>query len=1048
MAGPEDDYPGFYADVAWGIPDGLEDYTVPTKYAPSTASIGYNPWCKQTDCKTGWKTAQELIRDFTNETVAGALDQRDAAEQIFYRVRDLVKIEDIAYLSGFSAWKYRAANKTSKAALMISMARSAKLPARFVIRDDTSVQLKSAGYNSDEPTSTVDNAVLDPAAFGDQHVYVEVNINGDWVAADPAWDSQMAGVVDIAKFGEALVSVSAKGGPNQGTRVAALPDDFVAGQTLQCSTGDPVDPATYVEAMDHMTAPPQAGCRYWRDVSSPLNQFTKNVRYRGGTRDMASVAAFGIAELQEARDLSDNGHGVGSDFQLMTNAMDQLKKALRALGKGKVDDARDNFATAEEKIAAVSFLYDDSSMIDNEGIMEVRYSLALYSRQGATQAYVAFHEANPRTINNTQRIDNIGLNWQAAYGFDEEHWAYVTDPFTLIADYVPVTTPHPAGLTLGCNDVMTPPAGKGDWHCHPSLDPYIFESLLIRFYGSFQPMNIQAIDDDNFTILFNPRCTFTDVSFPAAPLPPCPDTLNPSVLLDGEGRKYDPDSITWSYDPPLFSDRGPFFNSIPVYSKAGANGVPDFFEQTLAQYMRMIGMMGMFEFQREQGRIDDLHICNRILDADPNAACMGVFAMENDIAEDTIHIMADLGVERLAFDPGNLAKATFTDQGYAWEVGRYIDSSSNPDMTFRIVDAPGVVIVDGIIDEVEAELANPMYAGKTVVVGLLSHGFPTIDAVEQAFGFPGCTDQWLPFSPYLCPFVTYFPDFADPNTFRDPSIQFPTGYVYWEDQWHRNNFDMEDAMAAEIEARIAAGPTPLALLDHNGDGVIGTRTEIPNPFGFYGGGPTIIRDTTDGLILIHNDFSEKDFDPSDRWIAGGEFFATGSVSFPGIGNSCTGGRCQNLGGENVGLPAYIKEKTDAHGPVDYVIDMPWLWGVHSSEDFHQKMTIFDAFNKGPANMIWVDTDLRSELTFLPSGVDEKPGMMAPFGDRGFCKGDGDPGTPGDGDDPNLCWGPGYDPIRFIHTPQTTAEQDFVRDAVVDGAVACFADYGNCGKLIQ
>ena len=332
------------------------------------------------------------------------------------------------------------------------------------------------------------------------------------------------------------------------------------------------------------------------------------------------------------------------------------------------------------------------------------------------------------------------------------------------------------------------------------------------------------------------------------------------------------------------------------------------------------------------------------------------------------------------------------------------------------------------------------------MVGLLSHGFPTTDATEQAFGYPGCTDQWLPGSPYLCPFVTYNPDFADPNTFRDPSVQYPTGYVYWEDQWHRNNFNIEDAVAAEIEARIAAGSTSLALLDHNSDGVIGTRAEYPGPFGgAYGDGPNIVRDTTDGLIVIQNDFSEKDFDPADRWIAGGELLASGSISG---GGSCESGRCLNSFGTNFGLPAYIKEKTDANGPVDYVIDMPWLWGVHSSEDFHQKMTIFDAFNKGPANMIWVDTDMRSEFAFLPSGVNEKPGMMAPFGDRGFCNGDGDPvGTPGDGDDANLCWGPGYAPVNFVHTPSITNAQ-YVNDAVVAGTEACLSDYNNCGKLIQ
>jgi hypothetical protein len=1046
-ASPETDWPDFYADVAWSIPAGQEANTVPTKHAPSLMNTQYNPWCRQADCKTGWKNAREIIRDFTNETIAGSNDQRDAAEHIFYRVRDLVKLEDISFLTGYSAWKYRAGNTASKAALVVAMARSAKIPARFVIRDNATVVLKSTGYNSDDSASTTDNAAIDPAAFGNQHVYAELYIGDEWVAADPAWDSQLAGVLDIAKFGEALVSVNAKGGPNSGIVAADLPNDFVAGQKLQCSPGTNVNPATYVEAMDHMTAPPMQGCRYWRDVSSPLNQFTKNVRYRATIRDMGGVAAYGIAELQELRDIYNNGHGNGSDFQLMSNAMDQLKKAQKALGKGDTNGARANFAAAEAKIAQVSFLYNDDYDLDNQGLMEVRYSLALFSRQGATEAYVAFHEANPETINNRQRIDNIGLNWQATYGFDEEHWAFVTDPYTQISDYVPATTPHPAGITLGCNDTTPAPAGKAPWHCDSSLDGYILDNLLIQFYAFFQPMKISTIDEDNYTIAFNPRCTFVEVTYPGAPVPACMTTNNPAVLVDGEGIKYDPATTNWTLEAPVYSDRGAFFNKIPVYSIPGANGMPDFFEVTIDHYLRMISMMGMYEFQRERGRIDDLHVCNRVLDSGSNRACMGVFAMENNIAQDSIELIADLGVQQIAFDPGNLAKATFTDMGYAWEVENYIEDSSNPAMTLRILEAPGVDLVDGLVDAIESELANPVYAGKTVVVGMLSHGFPTSDVVEQAFGYPGCTDQWLPGSPYLCPFVSFNPNFADPNTFRDASLQWPTGYVYWEDQWHRNNFDMEDALAAEIEARIAAGGTTLELLDHNGDGAIGTRSEFPGAFGgAYGDGPTIVRDVTDGLIVIQNDFSEGDFDPSDRWIAGTELFGSGSLT---ASNTCASGRCQNVFGTQFGLPAYIREKTDAVGPVDYVIDMPWLWGVASSEDFHQKMTVFDAFRKGPANMIWVDSNLRSELKFLPSGVDQKPGLMASFGDRGFCKGDGDPvGTPGDGDDANLCWGPGYAPINFVHTAPVTEHQEFVRDSVVDGTLACFSDYANCGKLIQ
>jgi hypothetical protein len=1052
----------FYADVPWDIPAGMEDYTVPTKYAPGTSALGYNPWCRQADCTTGFKTAQEIVRDFTQDAVAGATSQSGAAERIFYKVRDYIKLEDTRALGAHTAWKYRVGNPTMKASLMIAAARSAKIPARYVIREGT-VTPNRLGYNADNSTSLADNAALDPEVFNNEHVYAEVWINEEWIAADPAWDSELAGVLDIARFGEALVSVKAKAGPNSGTRAAELPDEFIENQPHPYKLGENIDPATYDEAAENLTAPPQFGYQYWRDASSPLNQFLANHRYRATIRDMASVAEFGIAELQELRDISAPGMG-NSDFILATNAMDQLKQALKDLGKGKTEDARAHFATAEGKIRDLSFFYDDASVFDNLAAMRLRYALALYTRQGGSEGMVIFHEANPPTIDVLPRIDNIGLNWQTTYGFDTTHWAYVTDPFTQIADYVPVTTPHPAGITLGCNDVMPAPPGKGDWHCDASLESYIFENLLIQLYGSFQPMKIGAVDDDNYTVAFNPKCTFIKRSYPGAPVMNCPDETNPAVLVDGRGRRYDPSVVSWDFDAPVFSDRGPFFNSIPVYSIAGSNGIPDFFEQTTSQYMRMIRMMGAYEFQRERGILDDMQICNRFIDQQPGAACMGVFAMDNQVAEDTIRIMADLGVQDLAFDPGNLAKATFTDQGYAWEVGRYIAASSNPGMNLRIVEAPTFdpAFVDGVVDALEAELAKPQYAGKRVVAGLLSHGFPTIDVVEQAFGFPGCSNQFLPGSPYLCPFVDFDP-FSDPDLFYSYAVQFPTRYIYWEDQWHRNNYDFEDAVVSEVETRIAGGPTPLTLLDHNTDGQIENRIELPGAFGGgFGDGPSVIRPTTDGLMVIHNDFSEGDFDPSDRWIAGGEMFASGTAAGP----SCTGGRCQNVFGTVIGLPAFVKEKIDADAQaliaggatpadaqdqagIDYFVDLPWLWGVQSSEDFHQKMTIFDAFRKGPMNMIWVDSDLRSEIEFRPSGVDEKPGMTPFFGARGFCN-----SQTGGADDPNLCWGSSavtgedYDPINFVHTPQSTEHEDFVRTATVDGFIACFADYANCGKEIQ
>jgi hypothetical protein len=1000
-ASPEGDNPDYYSSVPWSIPAGLEDFTVPTKYAPTAnKNQRYTPYCVDATCTpdpsdttmmkiTRFKTAHANIRDFTAETIAGAADQREAAKAIFYRVRDLIQLEDVDFLGAYGAWKYRAGSPTAKASLLIAMARSAKIPARYVIREAT-VTPRHLGYNAANSTGLTDDSTLDPAVFNSEHVYAEVNINGEWIAADPAWNAGLAAAFETARFGEELKSVKKQGG--QATRVAELPDEFVDRQPHPYLIGQTIDSATYSEDALHSTAPPQLGYLYWRDANSPLNLYIKNMRYRSTVRDMSGVANYGIAELQQYRDQTPVGT---ADFMAATNAMDQLKQALKDLGKGKTEQALVRFESAETGVRAVSTFYD------NLDLQQVRYRLAGFTRQNAEFAFLKFQEANPPTMNINERNDNVGLNWQVLYGFDDDHWLWDGTTY--------VEGAGPLGIELGCNDQDYVP---GTWSCSAGVHPYIIENLLISFYASFGiPFKITDIDDDNYTVLFDPKNVFLN---PMAP--------PPEVLVDGDGGQYDPAGADFDNTAPF--GVGAFFNNIPVYSIPGANGIPDFFEGASAGSFRMFRMMGGYEFQRERQTPDDMHNCNTLLDMYPDYSCTAIFAMDNQVAKDTIERAADQGAQKLILDTGNLVEADFTDLGYGWEIGRYIAASSNPAMEFRIKGAQSYqqTFIDGVVDYVEAELARPEYAGKRVVVGLLSHGFPTHSLIEEAFGYPGCTDQWLPGSPYLCPFVTGVPydwgaDF--PEDLRQPGLEideyfvptgnqglfiYPTGYVYGEDQWHGNNFAFEADAVAAITARGTGPGTLFAQLDSNGNGVI----------------------QGDEIFVIQNDFTEGDFDLSDIWLAGTEMTGIGTINFPGPGNSCTGGRCVSVNGEFSSRDAKLKEKIDAEGQhIDYFIDIPFLWGIESSESIHHRMTLFDAFRKGPPNMVWLDDSFRTEQVFEPSGPR-------------FCG----------SSDPNLCWGPGYDPITIVMTPQATEHEDATRAAIVETFVDCVDSYATCGREIN
>ena len=1005
-AAPEDDYPDFYTSVAWSIPAGMEASTVPTAYAPTAnTNQRYTPYCVDATCTpdpsdtsmmkiTRFKTAHANIRDFTADTIAGAADQRAAAKAIFYEVRDLVQLEDMGFLGAYGAWKYRAGNNVSKTSLLVAMARSAKIPARYVIREGTAAP-NSLGYNAADSTALTDDSTLDPAVFGTQHVYAEVNINGEWIAADPTWNAGLAGAFDIARFGEALVSVDSKGGPNAGERADELPADFVASQPHPYLDGN-IDPATYNEDKLQETAPPQLGYLYWRNATSPMNLFIKNVRYRSTVRDMESAANYGIAELQQYRDQTASGT---ADHKAATNSLDQLKQALKALGKGKTADALANFESAEAKVREVSTFYD------NLDLQRIRYTLAGFTRENAEFALMKFQEANPETMNILERNDNLGLNWQVLYGFDSDHWIW--DGTT----YVEGT--GPLDIELGCNDLDYVP---GVWTCDPSLEQYILENLFIGFYASFGiPMKISTIDEDNYTVLFDPKNVFLN---PMAP--------PPEVLVDGDGVQYDPAGA--DFDHTAYGV-GAFMNTIPVYSIPGANGIPDFFEAASAGAFRMWRMTGGYEYQRERQTPDDMHNCNKLLDTYPDYSCRAIFAMDNQVARDTINRAADMGAQKIILDSGNLVAADFTDLGYGWEIGRYIAESSNPAMQLQIKGAQSTYpsMINSVVDFVAAELAKAEYTGKRVVVGLTSHGFPTTDIIEQGFGYPGCTDQWLPGSPYLCPFVSGVPyDYgADfPDDLRQPGFEIdeywnptgnmglfnhPTGYVYGEDNWHANNHAFEDAAVAAIVAR-GIGPGSLfAQLDSNGNGVI----------------------QDDEIFVIQNDFSEQEYDPSDIWLGATEITGNGSINYQGPGNDCTGGRCYQVQGEYFASPAKLKEKIDAEGDhIDYFVDIPFLWGIESSESIHHRMTIFDAFRKGPMNMVWLDDKFRTEQVFEPSGMRFCGGMM------------------GMGADENLCWGMGYDPITYVMTRMATEHDDGTRMAIQESFIDCVDDYAGCGRSIN
>jgi len=672
---------------------------------------------------------------------------------------------------------------------------------------------------------------------------------------------------------------------------------------------------------------------YFRAFDDLLNRYLKNVRYRSTSRSMAGVAAYGIAELQEVRHLLQPG---SSDFITATHAKDNLEQALKDIGKGKTADAKVKLAAAEDSVCQLSVFWDDLD------IMMLRTRIAYFTRQGDV-AVLKGQEANPTTYNVSEPYDNSILNWQVLYGYDE--W----------------TT--------------------------PAMEGYILENLYIQMYKSYGvPMKIDTIIDDNYTVLIDP----TNLSPQAGDVP--------DVLVDHFGNLYDPTTIPWEFDG-LTSGYTPFLSSenTAVYSMPVPNGFPDLFEADGNARVGRYFMMGGRGWQRERQDPDDHTVANRFLDKYSDIAYFPIFAMDNDVARDTVDRIGESGATKLLFNGGNNLVADFTYLGYEWEIKKYIAEGIAEgrynNLEYIQVETYGMtdVYIEGFVDALEAEMDN-YPDGARVVVSLVSHGFPYHDLMYTAFGYPGCTNMWLQpdVNPFGCPMDPV--DGCDfdlsPEEFeaclRQPGkFIWPTGYIYAEDTWFQNNWDQFDLMLAEIENN---HPALFAKLDSNNNGVI----------------------KNDELIQSGNMFSAAEYDPYDRWVGSEEWFQYRYMD-DGMGGS-------------IELPPYLKEMIDydnctavypdppcaVPAPIDYWVDIPYYWDIESTETIMHRHMLFPmtmgtgGMTDMDHNMIWLDDTIRSETVFDP-------------------------------DDYHMIWGePGsYEPINVVVTRMLMEHTTVLHDAYME-----------------
>jgi hypothetical protein len=486
----------------------------------------------------------------------------------------------------------------------------------------------------------------------------------------------LADAFAIPRFGDKCTNFNASG---TAVRDTDYINSYLAAQTHPYLFNQAVNPATYNEDVEADTY------LYFRSRVSSLNQYLKNVRYRSTMKKIDGVCNYGLAELEQFKDLaaSDN------DKKIIDNSKASLKAALDNLKKGNATTAKSSMVSAQNYLHQISTFWND------EDILTLRYRLATLTNMGKKIGIIAPSEANPPTYDLIEPFDNVLLNWQVLYGYDE-------------------------------------------WD-DPGMRNYILENLYIDMFAMMgMPMKISSITEDTHTILFDPTNTQ-------------PDPMHmPVVLLDHYGNRYNPETTPYDYDMPMYG-YGPFLQDEPVYDIPEPNGFPDFFEAVSNPRLTRYRMQGGWEWQRARQWPDDMKVANKLLDTNSNINIFFFWGMDNQVFEDIVHRIADSGTPNLLLNASNNLYAEFTWKGYRHELNQYIASSSNPSINKYECPTYGKynTYIKGLVDALEQEVDKyPDESRK--VVSLVSHGFPYHDYAYTAYGYPGCSMYWLPGSPYDC----------------------------------------------------------------------------------------------------------------------------------------------------------------------------------------------------------------------------------------------------------------------------------------------------------
>jgi transglutaminase-like putative cysteine protease len=402
-AAPEDDNPDFYADVSWSIPSGMEGYTVPTKFIPSTdGTTGHFPILKDNYTSLNdFKNFHEYIRDYTEGIISGASTPEEAAKRLFYEVRDNVKVATNRFYGAMIALKLRFGLSNDKATLLAAALRSAKVPARIVMIDGV-MNPSTLNYNREDYTQDPQVDVIPQSAAGTSHVYCEAYINGSWVSLDPTWSSDLAYAFDIAAFGEKENSIATSGTP---TNAVDYPDKYLKYQSHPYLLGKNIKPSQYEEDSEY------ENFAYFEpkdDFWSYLNA----IKYKTLVADMGGTIRYALAECDEVLDMTTDSF----TRQKITEARGKLIEAQEKLANGSVDSAKGKLKGACGKIAALPGLYDDLDL------MSIRVALANHWRAGEV-GIIMDTESYPRTF------DAEGIIWNAYTGYTYKYgWGWETHP--------------------------------------------------------------------------------------------------------------------------------------------------------------------------------------------------------------------------------------------------------------------------------------------------------------------------------------------------------------------------------------------------------------------------------------------------------------------------------------------------------------------------------------------------------------------------------------------------------------------------------------------